>query len=177
MVKLIQALFGLLTHPGATVMISIPPIPTLECYKVVMLTMTPLSLIQLCFHNPKSEENASTIGIMSAACTHKIYLEVLMGDPDHPYTIPVLLDSSALLAMRAAPIRLATLLVVISAVDRQILLVMSITSTSMVTSTNLPTPAPRMLLLSNPPTNCLLSKFCFLVLRQMCPARHPIEEG
>jgi hypothetical protein len=42
-----------------------------------------------------SEMNAATVGIMSAACTHMIYLELLMCSPDHPYTIPIFSDCSA----------------------------------------------------------------------------------
>jgi hypothetical protein len=47
----------------------------------------------------EAEGTVFTIGIMSAARTRMIYLEVLMGNPDHPYTLPVFSDSSAAIAI------------------------------------------------------------------------------
>jgi hypothetical protein len=43
----------------------------------------------------EAETNSATVGIMSGARTRMIYLEVLTGNPDHPYTVPVFSDRSA----------------------------------------------------------------------------------
>jgi hypothetical protein len=47
----------------------------------------------------KTEVNAATVAVMIRARTRMIFMEVLYGNPDRPYTIPVFSNSAAAIAI------------------------------------------------------------------------------